>query len=160
MEPLKRDLEKLYDEFRQPLFTCALAVTKCRDLAEDAMHEAFCRLLRPKLVPRNLKGYVFRCVRNAALDLVRQNSRSIKVEADYVFNSSDDPRKVAEIREFQQRVAEGLLMLCEDERETIVQHLHAELTFREIAEMRDCPIGTVTSWYRRGLARLRKIVEE
>jgi RNA polymerase sigma-70 factor (ECF subfamily) len=160
MESLKRDLEKLYDEFRQPLFTCALAVTKCRDLAEDAMHEAFCRLLRAQEIPRNLKGYVFRSVRNAALDLLRRGSRMVEAEADYIFNSSSDPRKLAETREFQQRVAEGLLMLCEDERETIIQHLYAELTFREIAEMRDCPIGTVTSWYRRGLARLREIVGE
>lgn len=124
------------------------------------MHEAFCRLLRAQEIPRNLKGYVFRSVRNAAVDLVRRNSPLIGTETDYIFNSSDDPRKLAEAREFQQRVAEGLLMLGEDERETIIQHLHAELTFREIAEMCDCPIGTVTSWYRRGLARLREIVGE
>ena len=81
---------------------------------------------------------------------------------DSLFDLSDNAREAAEKRdeaaekrEFERRAAQALDTLPEDERETIVHHLYAGLTFREIAEMRDAPLGTVTSWYQRGISRLR-----
>ena len=160
MKSLRRELERIYDEFGEHLFTCALAVTHDRALAEDTVHEAFSRLFRLEHVPRKMKAYVFRCVRNAAIDTMRRNGRITTISADHLFDSSAGPREVAEKNEFQERAAEALSTLAETERETIVQHLYADLTFREIAELRDISIGTVTSWYRRGLAKLRTRMEE
>ena len=39
-------------------------------------------------------------------------------------------------------------------------HLYAELRFREMAEILERPQGTVVSWYRRGLEKLRRMLEE
>jgi len=160
MKSLRRELEKVYDECGKQLFTCALAVTNDRALAEDTVHEAFSRLFRLEHVPRKMKAYVFRCVRNAAIDTMRRSGRTTSLSADHLFDSSAGPREVAEKNEFQERAARALSTLTETERETIVQHLYADLTFREIAELRDISIGTVTSWYRRGLAKLRTRMEE
>jgi len=33
------------------------------------------------------------------------------------------------------------------------------LTFQEIATLREAPLGTVVSWYRRGLEKLRQKLE-
>ena len=49
--------------------------------------------------------------------------------------------------------------LSDDERETIVQHLYADLTFQEIADLRERPIGTIASWYRRGIEKLKGLLE-
>jgi len=160
MNSFQRDLERIYDSWGKGLFTCALAVTGCRDLAEDALQEAFTRLLRMERAPQNLKAYVFQSVRNTAIDLVRKNQNTIPLSEDYIFNSSDNPRTQTEKREFQTRVAAALKALSEDERETIVQHLYADLTFDEIAGMRQKPPGTVASWYRRGIEKLRQLLEE
>jgi len=160
MKSFRDELELIYDKFRQQMFICALAITGCQDVAEDAIHKAFCQLLQLKHSPQNLKAYIFKCVRNAAIDLIRQNARMHTFSDDYIFEPTDSPREVAEKKEFQQRVGKALLTLSEDERETIVQHLFTDLTFREIAEMRNLPIGTVTSWYHRGLANLREKMEE
>ena len=62
---LNGDLESVYRECRQQLFTCALAITRCPDRAEDAVQDAFCNLFRMNNAPRHLKAYVFRAVRNA-----------------------------------------------------------------------------------------------
>jgi RNA polymerase sigma-70 factor (ECF subfamily) len=160
MKSFQRDLERIYDSWGKALFTYALAVTGCRDLAEDALQEAFTRLLRMERAPDNLKAYAFQCVRNAAIDLVRKNQNTVPLPEDYIFNSSDNPRTQAEKREFQARVAEALKTLSEDERETIVQRLYADLTFEEIAGMRQKPLGTVASWYRRGIEKLKELLEE
>ena len=61
--------------------------------------------------------------------------------------------------EFRRQVIDHLSTLPNDERETIVQHLYGELTFQQIADVRDAPLGTVVSWYRRGLEKLRSKLE-
>jgi len=160
MKSFQRDVEKIYDSWGKGLFTCALSVTRRRDLAEDALHEAFARLLQMERAPDNLKAYAFQCVRNAAIDIVRKNQNTVPLPEDYIFNSSDNPRREAEKREFQTRVAAALKALSEDERETIIQRLYADLTFEEIAGMRQKPLGTVASWYRRGIEKLKELLEE
>lgn len=159
METVAQALEAIYRSHRQGLFTCALAVTRRAELAEDAVHEAFVNLMRRQAVPENCKAYVFRAVRNAAIDLLRRTPIREDELNEFVFDSSHNPNEKAEDVEFQQRVTETLLALSENERETIVQHLYADLTFREIAEVQGCALGTVTAWYRRGMEKLRNRLE-
>ncbi|MHC4387847.1 MAG: RNA polymerase sigma factor [Planctomycetota bacterium] len=159
MRTLRREMEKVYDQYGRQLFTCALAVTRNPELAEDAIHEAFCRGFRQTAIPRNLKAYMFRSVRNAAIDQIRQRRRTTSLTEDFVFDSTASPGELAEQRQFKHLVAKALLKLSEDERETIVQHLYADLTFQEIADMRQRSIGTVASWYRRGLAKMKDHLE-
>lgn len=110
--------------------------------------------------PRNLKAYVFRAVRNAAIDLVRRNNRTVSTVEEYIVDPSNNQRDKAAAKQFQRRLAEALATLSEDERETIVQHLYADLTLREIAEMRERPAGTIATWYRRGIEKLRERLED
>ena len=152
-------MERVYDQYGSQLFTCALSVTGCSGLAEDAMHEAFCRGFRLTEVPRNLKAYMFRSVRNAAIDQLRRRRKTRTLLQDYIFDSSAGPGQLAEQKQFKRLVADALLKLSKDERETIVQHLYADLTFQEIADMCERSIGTVTSWYRRGLVKMKDHLE-
>ena len=156
---LNGTLDKIYREQRQHLFTYALAITRCADRAEDAIQEAFCRLYRLDVRPQNFKAYVFRAVRNAALDQLRCNPIPTETFPEFIFDSRPGPSEAATQQEFQRRVAAALMGLSADERETIVQHLYGNLTFRDIAEIREAPLGTVTSWYQRGLTKLRTELE-
>jgi RNA polymerase sigma-70 factor (ECF subfamily) len=160
MRKLRREMERVYDQHGSQLFTCALAVTRSPELAEDAVHEAFCRGLRLTQEPRNLKAYMFRSVRNAAIDQLRRRSRLTSLTEEYIFDSSAGPSDVAEQRQFARHVAQALLKLSDDERETIVQHLYADLTFQEIADLRERSIGTIASWYRRGIEKLKNLMEQ
>jgi RNA polymerase sigma-70 factor, ECF subfamily len=153
------DLERLYCAYRQQLFTCAIAITRSAAGAEEAVHDAFCNVLRQDQQPDDLKAYVFRAVRNAALDQGRRSAGRDLPLPDFIFDLQVQPAQSAEDAEFRQCVAESLLKLSADERETVVQHLYGELTFQEIASIRDAPLGTVVSWYRRGLDKLRTQLE-
>lgn len=160
MHTLNGSLDRIYRQHRQQLFTCALAITRCPDRAEDAVQEAFYRLFRLNSQPRHLKAYVFRAVRNAAIDQLRHNAVPDEEVSEFIFDPAPGPRDTAAENELRQQVTEALRSLSDDERETIVQHLHGDLTFREIAEIRETPLGTVTAWYRRGLDKLRTRLEE
>ena len=158
--PISRDqLELLYCNCRQQLFTCAFVITGSPDLAEDAVHEAFCTMCGRDCDPADLKAYVFRVVRNAAITQVRRKARSDESLCESVFDTSRQPDLAVEETEFQQRIVGMLTKLNDDERETIIQHLFGELTFEEIAVVRERPLGTVTSWYRRGLQKLQRDLE-
>jgi len=161
--PDRAKLTQLYCDLRQQFFTCALAVTLSPSRAEDAVHDAFCRLLRRNDASgdrtTDLKAYVFRAVHNAALDQLRRLGPPREPLPDYVFDSAPGPAASTEDAEFKQQVVEMLARLSPDERETIVQHLYGDLTFQEIATIREAPLGTVVTWYRRGLDKLRRKLE-
>lgn len=156
MGKFDRELELVFFENRKTLYAFALSIVRCSDGAEDAIQEAFYHLFRSKTVPRNLKAYVFRAVRNAAIDWLRRSSRPFEELNDFIFDPNGDPFESTRNNELKQRVAEILLSLSDDERETVVSHLYGELTFREIAEIRNLPIGTVASWYQRGLQKIKE----
>jgi DNA-directed RNA polymerase specialized sigma24 family protein len=65
-----------------------------------------------------------------------------------------------ESRERSRRLKRAPDALSPQQREVILLHLHGELTFRAIEGVPDRPLGTVVSWYRRGLRRLRQHLEE
>jgi RNA polymerase sigma-70 factor (ECF subfamily) len=159
MSILNGNLERTYREHRQQLFTCALAITRHPERAEDAVHEAFCRLAQHTEAPRNLRVYVFRAVRNAAVDQLRRIRPDKEAVEEFIFDPGENPRESAEAEEFRRLVTRCLLSLPDEQRETIVEHLYGDLTFEEIAELRGSPRSTVASWYYRGLERLRAMLE-
>lgn len=158
MSQLREDLADLYDEFGQQLFRCALSVTRSSDLAEDAVHDAFTRAFRLETRPSELKAYMFRAVRNSAIDIVRRRSRSVQPTAEDFFEMSAVYCQSPTNELALDSVVGGLASLSDDERETVLEHLVAGLTLREIAELRSRPIGTIATWYRRGIEKLREIV--
>ena len=156
---LDHALETLFRQHERSFFVCALAITRSPERAEDAVQEAFYRLFRMTVMPDNLKAYVYRAVRNAALDQVTRSPAPTLPIAETLFDPGENPRQVAAREEFLKRVEAALRQLSPDERETVVQHLYGELTFREIAEVREVSINTITSWYRRGIEKLRTELE-
>ena len=160
MRRLQPELERLYDRYYRQFFICALAVTGCKETAEDAIQEAFCRILRIRPDVINLKSYLFRCVRSAAIDLIRKENRSIAWSPQELFEYADTVADRDEQQYLLKQIADGLTRLSSEERDVILQHLVGDLTFREIAEFLDRPLGTVTAWYRRGLKKLQDNVKD
>jgi RNA polymerase sigma-70 factor (ECF subfamily) len=155
-----KDIEALrafYVGTRQQLYTYAVSITGNREAAEDAIHGVFERLLRCEGLPADLRPYVFRSVRNAAYDA----SRRTKVRTDSIF----DEAAALEVAEpgspgaSQPGEFEPLLQrLSPDERETIILKIYDGFTFQQIADLRQVPLPTAASWYRRGLDQLKTIL--
>ena len=88
-------LRAFYVENRQQLYTYALSFTRQREAAEDAIHQAFQRLLRQEELVDDLRPYVFRCVRNAAFDGLRRLAAR-RNAAENVIAGTGDSRKGVE----------------------------------------------------------------
>jgi RNA polymerase sigma-70 factor (ECF subfamily) len=147
-------LRSCYVRHRQELYAYAVSITRDRAAAEDAIHAAFQQLLRRSVLPEDVRPYVFRSVRNAALDAFRR----ARTEADHVLASGPATGAVDAVpgeRLSADEVAAGLRELTDDEREAVVLRIYSDLTFQEIADTRGVPLPTAASWYRRGLEKLK-----
>jgi RNA polymerase sigma-70 factor, ECF subfamily len=151
-------LDDLYRQHRQPLFLTAWNILRCPSLAEDAVHSAFARLAKLRKPPAQPKLYAFRAVRNAAFDLARNRARRREApilagidRADCEFLADGDDSLAA--------VSAALEELDAFSREVVELHLHAALTFQEIATLLKQPLPTVAARYRRALEKLRAAME-
>lgn len=157
---MRKQLERIYREHRQGLFTLALSITRCPDLAEDAVQEAFARLWRSAARPEgDVVSYVFASVRNAALDQARLR-RAPGAPAVSIFDADPaTPLSAAIDAERRQGVRRAVDALPPKQRQTVVLRLYAGLTFRQIAETLAEPLQTVASRYRRALERIKESLE-
>lgn len=159
---LRTELEQLYRQHRQSLFSVALAVTGCSSTAEDAVHEAFVRLCQKTDSPHgNLTSYVFAAVRNAAIDCRRrqQHQRTI-TESIFASAGSDSHLSNSSTTTNQNDETESLKnaidQLDELSRQIVVMKIFSELTFEEIAEVLEMPLATVATRYRRAIMKLEE----
>jgi RNA polymerase sigma-70 factor (ECF subfamily) len=150
-------LRAFYAGHRQQLYTYAVSITRPREAAEDAIQRAFQPLLSRDALPADLRPYVFRCVRNAALDDLRRDQ--IRQESIFAVDQPAAPATPWSAPSLSAAEVDAQLQrLSSDEREIIVLKIYDDLTFQEIAELRGVPLPTVASWYRRGLEKLRALL--
>jgi RNA polymerase sigma factor (sigma-70 family) len=128
---------------------------------EDVVQEAFLKLVTQSRMPRNVVPWLFRVVRNQAINVLRSAQRRRKHETRAA------ERNPQQLFAGEGAAGEGTLLdgeaatlalqaLPEQQREIITLHLWGGLTFAEIAEVIDSSASTVHRWYLAGLNQLRE----
>jgi RNA polymerase sigma-70 factor (ECF subfamily) len=123
--------------------------------AEDVVQDAFLKLLSEKPFPDSPKAWLYRVVRNGAIDRKRRESRYRNISErldDWFEPVADEPFD-------GEALTTALESLDGDLREIIVAKIWSGLTFREIAELTERPISSVHLDYQRGIETLRKLLE-
>lgn len=143
-------------EHRRALSVYALSLTRSHPDAADLIQDVLVRLLRSGRDPDVGLPYVLRCLRNRAADLRSERAAPPTLPPDEApgcgfLSASPDPEACRQAR----AALEGLPPAA---REVVVLRVYGELTFRDIADLLEQPLGTVTSTYRRALAALREIL--
>jgi RNA polymerase sigma-70 factor (ECF subfamily) len=156
---VRQEIEAIYQQYRQGLYTLALAVTRRGELAEDAIQEAFARLWKFKAPPPGDKvAYVFAAVRNAAIDqLRRQRHRDRQPQS--IYDGHEGPLADAQTSERRDMVRLAVDALGEQQREVVVMKIYGGLTFEQIAKTLDEPLATVASRYRRAMEAIKVQLE-
>lgn len=154
---MQRQIEQIYRQHRQGLYTLALAVTRRPDLAEDAIQDAFARIWKLRDdATADWVAYVYAAVRNASIDQVRR-SRPAGPEVENVsIYDGRDPRDCAIDAERQLLVQQAIESLGDEQREAVVLKIYGELTFEQMATVLNEPLPTVASRYRRALETLEE----
>lgn len=155
---MKIHLARIYERNRQGLFTLSLSITGCSQLAEDAIHEAFVSICRRDSLGENPEAYVFRAVRNAAIDLIRKKRRESSA-AESIFNgyTSHGPEDFHQpiLRLEQEEILRDAIDDLEQiDREIVMLRAFANLSYQQVGLILDMPLKTVATRYRRALVKL------
>lgn len=145
------DVRQLYDQHGPALVAYARGFVTDAAAAEDVVHQVFLRLLSAEITkPDAPVAYVYRAVRNAALDARRNALRQVELDPQScVF------RHRGGIQEAALALEKALAELPEEQREVVVMRVWSGLTLEEIAAAVGAPLNTIASRYRYALGKLR-----
>src|SRR5438309_2175092 len=158
-------LLRTFTELRDELVSTLWFMVGSPDDAQDLAQEVFLRCWRTRSglkEVRDLRAWIFRVGLNAAKDLRRSAwRRRVKpLLGEEIMQLADDtvPGQAIEDEECLRRVRQALLNLRPEEKEVFLLRQNGELTYEQIAQMRQCPIGTVKTQMRTALEKLRKML--
>src|SRR5205823_1753388 len=146
------------------LYTVAYRLTGNRDDAEDLVQEVLLRVRRGLATyqPGSMEGWLSRIATNAFLDDVRRRRRRpvelLPEEPDRVMPPSRSADAALEAEVLSADVQAAVRRLPPDYRTAVVLSDVVGLTYQEISETLEVPVGTVRSRLHRGRALLREVL--
>ena len=153
----ERAFAALYERLSPGLYNYLARLLGDRHRAEDVLVETFTKLARSNLDERGkVKPWLYRVATNQCYKWFRRNRELCLADGFPEPEKSDPPRDI--IRENNvQRMLNGL---PETHKVVVVLKLYEELSYQEIAEVLDIPLGTVKSRMHEGLKRLRQMIKK
>lgn len=156
-------LGRIYRQHKDSLLAFGIACCNDRSLVEDALQDVFVTLARKTGHIRfrlSIKAYLSASLINRIRNLVRKrkNFKAVLPKLDPDSFESGSPNHAILTKEQCDHIGLALTKLPAEQRETILLHLYAGLTFQEIADANELSINTVQSRYRYGLTKLRDLL--
>lgn len=168
----RRDRREAFEKQAERVFPSvygtALRLTRSREDAEDLAQEAIVRAYDAfeRFDGTNFKAWILRIVTNLYINRYRQRQRGPQLssfEEETVLEPVADEGEVPDRQLFDSlvgaEVEEALKNVPEDFRTAVILSDIEGLSYQEIADATDVPIGTVRSRLARGRALLRKQLE-
>lgn len=164
-DSFERQAEKVFPS----VYGTALRLTRSREEAEDLAQEAIVRAYEAfdRFDGSNFKAWILRIVTNLYINKYRQRQRGpqlASLEEDSVIEPMADLSETPDSILFESlvgaEVEQALAKVPEDFRLTVLLSDVEGMSYQEIAEATDVPIGTVRSRLARGRAMLRKLLME
>ncbi|MES2464770.1 MAG: sigma-70 family RNA polymerase sigma factor [Armatimonadota bacterium] len=135
--------------------------------AQDVAQETFLALWRQQVrddgrypLPDHIDRYLLRIAHNRCLDLlrVRRDTAYLDPERDAT-DSATGPEKMAQASSLGEAVRDAVSLLSEGQRSVFILSHYDGLRYQEIADLLDCPIGTVASRKSQAVATLRLLLK-
>ncbi len=157
--------ERLYRLTAPQLFGLAIRMLGDRGRAEEVVQEVFVEVWNGARKYDPAKGtpltWLASITRYRAIDMLRRRRPEVPIDENTAERdrSGPDPLEMLEQGVEGDRLRQCLEELEQAARDGIVMAYCYGYTNREIAARLEAPLGTVKSWLRRGLARLKGCLE-
>lgn len=158
-------LGRIYAKYKDDLLILAVALLNDTGSAEDVVHDVFLSFVRDIdkfRLTGSLKGYLMTCAANCARNKKKAKHRrnvGLDAAASVSAGSNDPPASIICSEELHQ-LGDALAQLPYEQREAIILHLQAAMTFRAIAKTQGISVNTAKSRFRYGLNKIRSIFGE
>ena len=157
----------LYDASAAKLFGFALRILHKRELAEEVMQESFVAIWSNAANYQSHLAapmtWMATIVRNKAFDHLRRTNATVEIDTEQfdseVINALQDPQRTP-IEALQMSGDAKALAWCMSalegaHRQVVALAYYHDLSHSEVATQMKLPIGTVKTWIRRSLEKLR-----
>ncbi|MGN6087433.1 sigma-70 family RNA polymerase sigma factor [Trinickia sp.] len=163
-------LRTLYELTSAKLFGVALRILVKREWAEEALQESFVNIWRYAGDYREALAapltWMSAIVRNRALDFLRRQKAGASDGSamttewtdtldEVIAGDERDPAESALLSEQAKRLAICMSRLDASQRQAVALAYLRDQSHSEIAEQLAVPLGTIKSWVRRGLEKLK-----
>lgn len=153
-----RDLLRHYEE---GLYGYLWQMLKNQHDSEDALQDTFRKALEALPAYReesHFKSWLFRIGHNTGIEIIRRRQRIGEMpEAleGHLDAPSSGPREALIQRERADELHDAIAALPQPERAVVLLRLQEELSFKEIAQVLNAPLGTVLARMHKAKKRLR-----
>lgn len=151
----------LYDRYASLVYTTALGSLRDVASAEDLTQDVFLTLMHHRTYDperSSLPSYLSLLTRSRAIDRLRAQSTRHKYQHQWQQHAplpEPGPMEHVSQQERHRLVREALSQLTRQQRQVLELSYYQGQSQTEIAEQLGVPLGTVKSWARRGLLKLR-----
>jgi RNA polymerase sigma-70 factor, ECF subfamily len=165
---LQRDVgafEQLYDRHSRAVYGLVLRILQQAGTAEEVVQDVFLQLWRNAAQYDSMRGpfvpWLFTLARNRALDTLRLKSERQRCREDQTEElppvaSAPEYEKQLDEKRRAEKVRALMGSLVPQQKRAIELAYFEGLSHTEIAEALKEPLGTVKSWIRNGLLRLKE----
>ena len=160
-----RAFGRLVKKYQADVTRFAGHLLRDHEAAQDAAQETFARVWRARRQYRaegKFRAYLLRIAHHACLDYVRAHAACDSLDArqeqgrDVEANRSPDIARQAEGQILLQDIQTAVATLPESQRLVFVLSCCEGLSYKEIADVLECPLGTVASRKALALETLRR----
>ena len=164
----RSSFEKLYKATSAQLFGLVLRIVKDQDIASEVLQEGYVKIWNRagdfRLEMAKPMTWMGAIVRNQAIDLLRrsanqpQSSENVE-DLHWLSDDAAGPQELAYQAQRNQALHECLNLLEGEQKQAMLLAYFNGMTHEELAQHLQRPLGTVKSWLRRGLQRLKTCLE-
>jgi len=155
----------LFERYHLALFNFFLRLTGSRPASEDLVQDVFTRILKYRSTYQGedrFAVWMYKIARNAHIDFLRKRKETYPLEEQYDQAPSSEPRPEEKMVQEQEAalIARALTKLSPKKKEVLMLSRFQDLKYREIAELLDCPVGTVKGLVHRAIQELGDIYSQ
>lgn len=146
---------ELYDKYKKLVYAIAFSILKNRENCEEIVQIVFIKiwgLEKIKLPANNEASWLYSITKNETLNFLRSKKEEINIDTMYCINEENNEiDKIIEQDSFNRIISK----LKRDEQEIVSLKILSDLSFKEIAQVLNKPIGTIQWKYYKAVHSLK-----
>lgn len=159
----RQAFSQLVEKHQRTMMRVALRLTRDLELAEDVVQESFIKAFQ-KLDGfegrSSFKSWMYQITMNTAKNKIRGSFREQLGVEDLTIAAAAKSEARLSFQDLQEFIRSAVEELPERQRVALTLRIFEDLSFKEIAEIMECPYDTAKANYRHALMKLKVKVEK
>lgn len=152
------EFNRLYEEYKSLVYGVAFSILKNKEDSEEVMQNVFMKIFKmekEKLPKESEASWLYTFSKNTALNLLRTKKEEIDIDdVYYIIDENDELNKVVDKDEYNRIISK----LKQKDQEIVSLKILSGLSFKQISQILNIPIGTVQWKYYKSLHTLKTLL--